>query len=65
MIWVTDSHVLVCDSVSLESLLPNLDIENLKDPVEFFKAHERMESKLSLFVVALPDSGLHGLFLIF
>ncbi|GAU22500.1 hypothetical protein TSUD_296190 [Trifolium subterraneum] len=30
---------------SVEDLLPILDIKNLKDPEEFFAAHERLESK--------------------
>ncbi|XP_027342796.1 centromere protein C [Abrus precatorius] len=29
---------------SVESLLPTLDLDNLKDPVEFFLAHERLEN---------------------
>lgn len=36
-----------------EILKPSVDIDSLKDPEEFFKAHERLESKLpfvSLFI---------------
>ncbi|XP_061338579.1 centromere protein C [Gastrolobium bilobum] len=29
---------------SIENLIPSLDIQNLKDPVEFFMAHERLEN---------------------
>ncbi|KAJ1404076.1 hypothetical protein SESBI_26813 [Sesbania bispinosa] len=29
---------------SVENLIPSLDIENLKDPVEFFLAHQRLEN---------------------
>jgi len=30
---------------SVEDLLPILDMKKLKDPEEFFMAHERLESK--------------------
>lgn len=46
-------------SPSVEDLLPSLDIENLKDPVEFFLAHERLESKSQF--VSLSDCIMDGI----
>lgn len=52
---------------SVESLLPTLDLDSLKDPVEFFLAHERLESKF-VFVFCFSfcerDSLPRGLFLV-
>ena len=37
---------------------PNLDIGKLKDPVEFFAAYERMESKLLYYMIMLLNPQL-------
>lgn len=46
------------DRPSVESLLPTLDLDSLKDPADFFMAHERLESK-SLLVSHFSSCGWH------